>query len=151
VLGPQDSWLTIRGMKTLAVRLDRQQENAARIATWLENNPQVTKVFYPGLKAHPGHELLQSQARGCGAMIAFEVASEELVEKLLLKTAVISFAESLGGVETLITFPALQTHADIEPEKREQLGINNRLLRLSVGIEDVNDLIADLEQAFGHQ
>jgi cystathionine beta-lyase/cystathionine gamma-synthase len=148
VLGPQDSWLTIRGMKTLAVRLDRQQENAARIAVWLENNPQVTKVFYPGLKAHPGHELLQRQARGYGAMIAFEVASEELVEKLLLKTAVISFAESLGGVETLITFPALQTHADIEPEKREQLGINNRLLRLSVGIEDVDDLIADLEQAF---
>jgi cystathionine beta-lyase/cystathionine gamma-synthase len=148
VLGPQDSWLTIRGMKTLAVRLDRQQENAASIAAWLENNPQVTKVFYPGLKAHPGHELLQSQARGYGAMIAFEVASEELVEKLLLKTAVISFAESLGGVETLITFPALQTHADIEPEKREQLGINNRLLRLSVGIEDVADLIADLQQAF---
>ena len=148
VLGPQDSWLTIRGMKTLAVRLDRQQENAARIAVWLENNPQVTKVFYPGLEIHPGHELLQSQATGFGAMIAFEVASPELVEKLLLKTELISFAESLGGVETLITFPALQTHADIEPEKREQLGINNRLLRLSVGIEDVNDLIADLEQAF---
>ena len=151
VLGPQDSWLTIRGLKTLAVRLDRQQENAARIAVWLEENPQVTKVFYPGLKAHPGHELLQSQATGYGAMIAFEVASPELVEKLLLKTELISFAESLGGVETLITFPALQTHADIEPEKREQLGINNRLLRLSVGIEDVNDLIADLEQAFGRQ
>jgi len=148
VLGPQDSWLTIRGMKTLAVRLDRQQENAAKIAAWLENNPQVTKVFYPGLKTHPGHELLLRQARGCGAMVAFEVASPELVEKLLLKTAVISFAESLGGVETLITFPALQTHADIEAEKREQLGINNRLLRLSVGIEDVDDLIADLEQAF---
>jgi cystathionine gamma-synthase/cystathionine beta-lyase len=138
-------------MKTLAVRLDRQQENAARIAVWLEENPQVTKVFYPGLKAHPGHELLKSQATGYGAMIAFEVASPELVEKLLLKTELISFAESLGGVETLITFPALQTHADIEPEKREQLGINNRLLRLSVGIEDVNDLIADLEQAFGRQ
>ena len=148
VLGPQDSWLTIRGLKTLAVRLDRQQENAARIAVWLENNPQVTKVFYPGLKAHPGHELLQSQATGYGAMIAFEVASPELVEKLLLKTELISFAESLGGVETLITFPALQTHADIEPEKREQLGINNRLLRLSVGIEEVNDLIADLELGF---
>ncbi|MBP1728493.1 MAG: Cys/Met metabolism pyridoxal-phosphate-dependent protein, partial [Deltaproteobacteria bacterium] len=148
VLGPQDSWLTIRGLKTLAVRLDRQQENAARIAVWLENNPQVTKVFYPGLKAHPGHELLQSQATGYGAMIAFEVASPELVEKLLLKTELISFAESLGGVETLITFPALQTHADIEPEKREKLGINNRLLRLSVGIEDGADLIADLQQAF---
>jgi len=148
VLGPQDSWLTIRGMKTLAVRLDRQQENAAKIAAWLESNPQVTKVFYPGLKTHPGHELLLRQARGCGAMVAFEVATPELVEKLLLKTEVISFAESLGGVETLITFPALQTHADIEPEKREKLGINNRLLRLSVGIEDVDDLIADLLQAF---
>ncbi len=151
VLGPQDSWLTIRGMKTLGVRLDRQQENAAKIASWLEQNPLVTKVFYPGLKTHPGHDLVQRQARGYGAMIAFEVATPELVEKLLLKTEVISFAESLGGVETLITFPALQTHADIEPEKRDKLGINNRLLRLSVGIEDADDLIADLEQAFTAQ
>jgi len=148
VLGPQDSWLTIRGMKTLSIRLDRQQLNALRVASWLKANPQVSRVIYPGLEDHPGHGLMKEQGRGFGAMIAFEVNSPELVEKLLLKTELISFAESLGGVETLITFPAVQTHADIEPEKRELLGINNRLLRLSVGIEDVDDLIADLAQAF---
>lgn len=148
VLGPQDSWLTIRGMKTLAVRLDRQQDNALNIARWLRDNPLVSKVYYPGLADHPGHDLLQSQADGYGAMVAFEVVSAELVEQLLLRTELISFAESLGGVETLMTFPAVQTHADIEPEKRAALGINDRLLRLSVGIEKIDDLIADLEQAF---
>ena len=148
VLGPQDSWLTIRGMKTLSVRLDRQQENAQKIARWLQGNPNVSRVYYPGLAEHPGHDLLKSQADGYGAMVAFEVTSHELVEKLLLRTELISFAESLGGVETLMTFPAVQTHADIEPAKREALGINDRLLRLSVGIENADDLIADLEQAF---
>ncbi len=148
VLGPQDSWLTIRGMKTLSVRLDRQQQNAQAIAEWLEQHPGVAKVYYPGLADHPGHNLLKRQATGFGAMIAFEVTDQALVEQLLLQTELISFAESLGGVETLITFPEVQTHADIEPEKRARLGINNRLLRLSVGIEDVNDLISDLDQAF---
>ncbi len=148
VLGPQDSWLTIRGMKTLAVRLDRQQENARRIAEWLHSHARVHKVFYPGLPEHPGHSLLKEQARGFGAMIAFEVDDHCLVERLLMKTKVISFAESLGGVESLITFPEGQTHADIEPEIRARLGINNVLLRLSVGIEDADDLIADLAQAF---
>lgn len=148
VLGPQDSWLTIRGMKTLSVRLDRQQENALALARWLAGNPRVTKVYYPGLAGHPGHDLLQEQADGFGAMIAFEVDDHALVEQLLLKTELISFAESLGGVETLMTFPAVQTHADIEPEKRALLGISDRLLRLSVGIENVDDLIADLDQAF---
>ncbi|GAM08161.1 cystathionine gamma-lyase [Geobacter sp. OR-1] len=148
VLGPQDSWLTIRGMKTLSVRLDRQQENAQAIAEWLEQHPLVRKVHYPGLPGHPGHELLKRQGRGFGAMIAFEVVDTSLVEPLLLRTDLISFAESLGGVETLITFPEVQTHADIEPEKREKLGINKVLLRLSVGIEDVHDLIADLDHAF---
>ena len=147
VLGPQDSWLTIRGMKTLAVRLDRQQENARRIAEWLQGERKVRKVFYPGLPEHPGHELLKSQAKGFGAMIAFEVTDPAYVEQLLLKTRLISFAESLGGVESLITFPEVQTHADIPPELRARLGINNRLLRLSVGIEDCDDLIEDLRQA----
>ena len=151
VLGPQDSWLTIRGMKTLSVRLDRQQANAQAIAEWLQQQPQVSKVYYPGLADHPGHALLQKQASGFGAMIAFEVTDPAMVEQLLLKTELISFAESLGGVETLITFPEVQTHADIEPEKRELFGINNRLLRLSVGIEDVADLIADLDQALNHK
>jgi cystathionine gamma-synthase/cystathionine beta-lyase len=148
VLGPQDSWLTIRGMKTLSVRLDRQQENAAKLAHWLSHHPKVTKVCYPGFVDHPGHELLKRQARGFGAMVAFEVASHGLVERLLLKTRLISFAESLGGVETLITFPELQTHADILPEIRARLGINDVLLRLSVGIEHAGDLIDDLAQAF---
>ncbi|MCM2359615.1 MAG: PLP-dependent aspartate aminotransferase family protein [Geobacteraceae bacterium] len=148
VLGPQDSWLTIRGMKTLSVRLDRQQENAGRIARWLAAHPLVRKVHYPGLESHPGHAILKRQARGFGAMIAFEVTEPALVEQLLLKTRLISFAESLGGVETLITFPEVQTHADIEPAIRARLGINNVLLRLSVGIEDADDLIADLAQAF---
>lgn len=146
-LGPQDAWLVIRGMKTLGIRLDRQQENALKIASWLQTHPRVTKVFYPGLHEHPGHELITQQARGYGAMIAFEVDNPSLVEQILVKTELISFAESLGGVESLITFPELQTHADIPPEQRARLGINDRLLRLSVGIEDCDDLIADLAQA----
>ncbi|UFS70082.1 PLP-dependent aspartate aminotransferase family protein [Geomonas sp. RF6] len=147
VLGPQDSFLTIRGMKTLSVRLDRQQENAHAIAHFLVNHPKVARVYYPGLPEHPGHDLMKRISRGFGAMIAFEVTEPELVERLLLKTELISFAESLGGVESLITFPQVQTHADIEPEKQERLGINNVLLRLSVGIEDKDDLIADLAKA----
>ncbi|HBA71993.1 MAG: cystathionine gamma-synthase [Geobacteraceae bacterium GWC2_55_20] len=146
-LGPQDSWLVIRGMKTLSVRLDRHQENAQKIATWLASHPRITKVYYPGLSEHPDHDLMKRNARGFGAMIAFEVDNHALVEQVLLKTGLISFAESLGGVESLITFPEVQTHADIPPELRARLGINNVLLRLSVGIEDAEDLIADLKQA----
>jgi cystathionine gamma-synthase/cystathionine beta-lyase len=148
VLGPQDSWLAIRGLKTLSVRLDRQQQNALAIARWLTRHPKVTQVYYPGLEDHQGHGLLKRQGSGFGAMIAFEVTDHALVEQLLMETELISFAESLGGVESLITFPQVQTHADIEPEKRARLGINDRLLRLSVGIEDIGDLIADLEGAF---
>jgi cystathionine beta-lyase/cystathionine gamma-synthase len=148
VLGPQDSWLVIRGMKTLGVRLDRQQVNAQKIAEWLAGYPKVRKVFYPGLPDHPGHALLKAQASGFGGMISFEVADHSLVKQLLLKTKIISFAESLGGVETLITFPEVQTHADILPVIRQRLGINDVLLRLSVGIESAEDLIGDLEQAF---
>ena len=147
VLGPQDSWLTIRGMKTLGVRLDRQQDNALKIAHWLKTHPLVNKVFFPGLDEHPDHELMKRDARGFGAMIAFEVNCHALVEQVLLKTQLISFAESLGGVESLITFPEVQTHADIPPELRARLGINNVLLRLSVGIEDADDLIEDLRHA----
>lgn len=147
VLGPQDSWLTTRGIKTLGVRLDRQQENAGRIAEWLTTHPRITKVYYPGLENHPDHSLMKREARGFCAMISFEVDNHELVEQILLKTQLISFAESLGGVESLITFPEVQTHADIPPELRARLGINNVLLRLSVGIEDCDDLIEDLRQA----
>lgn len=147
VLAPQDSWLIIRGMKTLGIRLDRHQENALRIATWLEQHPRISKVHYPGLPQHPDHALMKRQARGFGAMIAFEVDKHALVEQVLLKTGLISFAESLGGVESLITFPEVQTHADIPAVLRARLGINNELLRLSVGIEDADDLIEDLRQA----
>jgi cystathionine beta-lyase/cystathionine gamma-synthase len=147
VLGPQDSWLLIRGIKTLGVRLDRQQENALRIARWLKSHPAIARVYYPGLDEHPDHGLMQRHCRGYGAMIAFEVDNPSLVEQILVKTQLISFAESLGGVESLITFPEVQTHADIPQELRARLGINNRLLRLSVGIEDCDDLIGDLAQA----
>lgn len=147
VLSPQDSWLTIRGMKTVGIRLDRQQENAFKIASWLESHPKIAKVYFPGLPTHPDHSLMKRQARGFGAMIAFEVDNRSLVEQVLLNTKLISFAESLGGVESLITFPEVQTHADIPPELRARLGINDRLLRLSVGIEDPSDLIEDLQQA----
>jgi cystathionine beta-lyase/cystathionine gamma-synthase len=147
VLGPQDAWLTTRGIKTLGVRMDRQQENAVRIAQWLTAHPRITKVFYPGLTNHPDHALMKRDSRGFGAMIAFEVDNHALVEQILLKTRLISFAESLGGVESLITFPEVQTHADIPPDLRARLGINNVLLRLSVGIEDCDDLIEDLRQA----
>ncbi len=149
VLGPQDSWLTIRGMKTLSIRLQRQQENAGAIARWLTGHPRVRKVYYPGLPDHPGHQLAKRQGRGYGAMISFEVTDPALVEPLLGRLKLISFAESLGGVETLITLPAVQTHADIDAETRERLGITSSLLRLSVGIEDAEDLTADLRLALG--
>jgi len=146
-LGPQDSWLVIRGMKTLSVRLDRHQENAGKIAAWLASHPRISKVYYPGLAEHSNHQLMKRDSRGFGAMISFEVDNHTLVEQVLLKTKLISFAESLGGVESLITFPEVQTHADIPPELLARLGINNVLLRLSVGIEDCDDLIEDLRQA----
>jgi cystathionine gamma-synthase/cystathionine beta-lyase len=147
VLGPQDSWLTIRGMKTLSIRLERQQASAGRIALWLSRHSKVRKVYYPGLPTHSGHEQAKRQGGGFGAMISFEVMENSFVEPLLSRTRLISFAESLGGVETLITFPAVQTHSDIDSKIRERLGITSTLLRLSVGIEDADDLIADLERA----
>ncbi len=147
ILGPQDSWLIIRGLKTLGIRLDRQTENAYFIARWLACHQAVRKIFYPGLETHPGHTLLKQQAKGFGAMVSFEVENKTAAEEILNKVKLISFAESLGGVETLITYPAFQTHCDLDAAERERLGINDRLLRLSVGIEDAGDLLADLEQA----
>lgn len=147
VLGPQDCWLMLRGIKTLSLRLKKQQENALAVARFLESHPRVAKVFYPGLERHPGHEILARQADGFGAMLSFEVDDPALVPHVLKSVKVFLFAESLGGVESLITFPSVQTHADIDPAIRERLGINDRLLRVSVGIEDVDDLLADLEQA----
>ena len=149
ILGPQDSWLLLRGMKTLAVRLHRQEENARALAQWLERHPAVEKVYYPGLPHHPGHELQRSQAEGFGGMISFTVVDAGLVPRILERVRVISFAESLGGVESLITYPATQTHADIPEEIREMRGITRRLLRLSVGIEALEDLMEDLDRALG--
>ena len=147
VLGPQDCWLVIRGLKTLGIRMDRQLENARTISEWLSRQAGVRRVYYPGLPSDPGYNLLREQARGSGAMVSFEVADRHIAERVLEKVKLISFAESLGGVETLITFPAFQTHADMDPKERERMGINDRLLRLSVGIEDAGDLLADLGQA----
>jgi cystathionine beta-lyase/cystathionine gamma-synthase len=151
VPGPWDCWLVLRGLKTLPLRLDRQQQNAQAIAEWLIGQPRVTKVLYPGLEAHPGHDLLKTQASGFGSIISFEVDDPSLVERMLSTVKVFLFAESLGGVESLITFPAVQTHADMDSDIRSRLGISNRLLRLSVGIEAVGDLIADLASALGNR
>lgn len=148
VLGPQDSWLVIRGMKTLGIRLERQCYNAKKIAEWLAAGGTAGKVYYPGLANHPGHRLLKAQASEFGGMLSFEMSSKEDAIKVLNRIRLISFAESLGGVETLLTFPAFQTHADMDPGERERMGINERLLRLSVGIEDIEDLLCDLNQAF---
>ncbi|MBQ8233393.1 MAG: PLP-dependent transferase [Lachnospiraceae bacterium] len=150
-LAPLDSWLIIRGIKTLAVRLERAQENAGKLAEWLKGRPEVVRVIYPGLPEHPGHSTMKKQASGFGAMLTFEVSSKELVQQTLENVKVIQFAESLGGVETLITYPITQTHADVPPEMLAKNGINDRVLRLSVGIENIDDLINDLEQAFSRE
>jgi cystathionine gamma-synthase len=146
-LSPFDSFLVIRGIKTLAVRMERQQENALRIAQWLRLQPKVKRVLYVGLEDHPGREVHERQTTGYGSMISFEVDTAETAVRLLERVRLIAFAESLGGVESLITYPLLQTHGDVPTETRERLGITDRFLRLSIGIEDVGDLIRDLEQA----
>jgi len=146
-LSPFDSFLMIRGIKTLALRMERHEQNAGIIAKWLCDHSKVKKVFYPGLDSHPDIEITKRQSSGFGGMISFETDSEETAVRALEKVKLILFAESLGGVETLITYPLTQTHADVPPEIREKNGINARLLRLSVGIEDAQDIIEDLKQA----
>ena len=147
VLAPFDSWLMIRGIKTLAVRMERAQENALAIARWLQQHPKVTKVHYVGLPEHPGYAVNAKQSRGSGAMLSFAVDSHATALQVLDRVKVITFAESLGGPESLITLPVTQTHADVSPEERERLGITDSLLRMSVGLENAKDLIADLQQA----
>jgi len=146
-LSPFDSWLIIRGIKTLAVRMDRAEENAHKIADFLMSNHHVTRVLYPGLKDHPGHDIMKEQSRGFGAMITFDVPSKEFAIKVLENLNIILFAESLGGTESLITYPVTQTHADVPAEILERNGIRETTLRLSVGIENVDDLIEDLRHA----
>lgn len=147
-LAPFDSWLILRGIKTLGIRMERAQKNAFRIAEWLACQEAVTRVIYPGLPEHPGYEIMKKQARGFGAMITFQLKSKEFALTILEKVKMIKFAESLGGVETLITYPATQTHADVPKEIREKNGITDATLRLSVGIEDVEDLLDELEIVF---
>lgn len=146
-LAPFDCWLVLRGIKTLAVRMEAAQKNAVKIVEWLQKQKAVTKVIYPGLKEHPGYEIMKKQSRGFGAIVTFNVTDEELAKKILGSVHLIQYAESLGGVETLITYPTTQTHADVPEELRLKNGITPSTLRLSVGIENVDDLIADLEQA----
>ena len=147
-LAPFDAWLLLRGIQTLAVRMDRAEENAMTLAQWLKTRQEVTRVIYPGLPEHPGHALMKQQAHGFGAMLTFEVRDKREVPVLLKAVRLIRFAESLGGTESLLTYPITQTHADVPPEVLAANGLTDRILRLSVGIENINDLRADLEQAF---
>ena len=147
VLATFDCWLVLRGLKTLAVRMERQQENAEKVAKWLSNHPSVSKVYYAGLPEHPGYETNKGQARGGGSMISFRTDSVETAQRVLDKVKLITFAESLGGTESLITYPMVQTHPDVPQAMRERLGITETLLRLSVGLEHVDDIISDLSQA----
>ena len=147
-LDPHAAVLLHRGLKTLAVRVERQNANALHLATLLERHPAVTQVNYPGLESHPGHEIAKRQQRGFGGMVSFEIAGgEEAVRAFVDRLQYFSLAESLGGVESLIEQPAILTHASVPPENRRALDIGDGFIRLSVGIEDVDDLRADLERA----
>jgi cystathionine beta-lyase/cystathionine gamma-synthase len=149
IQGPFDSFLALRGVKTLALRMERQSSSALRIAEWLEKHPKVSKVIYPGLKSHPQHALAKSQMKAFGGMISAELKTDLAGARAFLERCeVFALAESLGAVESLIEHPGIMTHGSVPPEVRAELGITDGLVRLSVGIEDVEDLIADLENAF---
>jgi cystathionine gamma-lyase/cystathionine beta-lyase/cystathionine gamma-lyase/homocysteine desulfhydrase len=148
ILSPFDSWLVLRGIKTLPVRMEAHNANGMTVAKYLAGRKGVQKIYYPGLPEHPGHELAKKQMTGFGGMIAFDLGSLEQAKRFLERLKLCSLGESLGGVETLISHPATMTHASVPPEERARLGITDGLVRISVGIEDVEDLIADLENAF---
>jgi cystathionine beta-lyase/cystathionine gamma-synthase len=150
ILGPLDSWLILRGVKTLALRMRQHDANGREVAGYLANHPKVKKVYYPGLPDHPQHELARRQMTGFGGMIAFDTGSLENAKLVLKNVRLCSLAESLGGVETLISHPATMTHASVPVEHRQRLGITDGLVRISVGVEEVEDLIADLGQALAH-
>jgi len=147
ILSPFESWLILRGVKTLAVRMKQHDESGRKVAAFLAQHKKVKRVFYPGLADHPQHELAKKQMTGFGSMISFETGSMEKANALLKSVRVCTLGESLGGVETLISHPATMTHAAVGAEERARLGITDGLVRLSVGIEDVDDLLADLDQA----
>jgi cystathionine gamma-lyase/cystathionine beta-lyase/cystathionine gamma-lyase/homocysteine desulfhydrase len=150
ILGPFDSWLVLRGTKTLAVRMERHNANGLAVASFLEGQPKVKRVLYPGLASHPQHALARKQMNGFGGMLAFDLGSLDAARRLLNSVRLCSLAESLGGVETLISHPATMTHASVPPDRRADLGITDGLVRISVGIEDIEDLKADLGQALDH-
>ncbi|HEX8367903.1 MAG TPA: cystathionine gamma-synthase [Pyrinomonadaceae bacterium] len=147
ILSPFDSFLVLRGTKTLAVRMEKHDENGRAVANFLAEHPRVQKVYYPGLASHPQHELAKRQQKGFGGMVSFETGSLETAKKVLESVKLCTLAESLGGVESLISHPATMTHASVPQEKRDQLGITGGLVRVSVGIEDIEDIIEDLDQA----
>ena len=147
---PFDSWLTLRGLRTLSVRLERQQRSAGKVAAWLATHPRVQATYYPGLEAHPTHEIARRQQAGFGAMLSFEIdGGEREVRAVLERINVFTLAESLGGVESLVAHPASMTHASMAPEARRTAGIGDTLLRLSIGLEHEEDLLGDLERALG--
>jgi cystathionine beta-lyase/cystathionine gamma-synthase len=147
ILSPMDSWLVMRGTKTLAVRMRQHDENGRIVAQFLAEHPKIQKVYYPGLESHPQYELARRQMSGFGGMIAFETGSLENAKQVLESVRLCTLGESLGGVETLISHPATMTHASVPEPERNRLGITDGLVRVSVGIEDVEDIIADLDQA----
>jgi cystathionine gamma-lyase/homocysteine desulfhydrase len=151
ILSPHDSWLLMRGIKTLGIRMEEHEQNAREIVDFLVQHKEVKNVYYPGLSSHPNHSIAVTQARGFGGMISFEVETEEKARELVKKTKYFTLAESLGAVESLISIPALMTHASIPKERREQLGITDGLIRISVGLEDKDDLIEDLKEALSFQ
>jgi len=150
IMGPFDAWLCLRGIKTLPVRMERHCENAIAIARFLHRHPGVIHVNYPGLPTHPQHTLARRQMRGYGGMISFDLGSLRAAKRLLKRVRLCALAESLGGVETLISHPATMTHASVPAEERRRIGVTDGLVRISVGIEDVQDIIEDLRQAFGN-
>lgn len=147
IMSPFEAWMCLRGIKTLAVRMDRHDMNAKEVATFLSNQRKVKKVNYPGLLSHPQHRLAQKQMRGFGGMISFDLGTLQNAKNFLKRVRLCSLAESLGGVETLISHPATMTHSSVPPEERKAIGVTDGLVRISVGIEDVEDIIADLKQA----
>ena len=149
IMGPMDAWLVLRGTKTLPIRMERTNDNTMRIADYLAKHPRVTRTIYPGLASHPHHALASRQMKGFGGLISFDVGSLERSREVLGRCRLMALAESLGGVETLISHPAMMTHASVPADRRAALGITDGLLRISVGIEDVQDLIDDLAQALG--
>lgn len=148
VLSPHDCWLLLRGLKTLGVRMDRQQENTDKLTRWLLTRPEVKQVYYPGLEDHPGHQICRFQASGFGAVLCFELFNETLAESMITKLKYITLGASLGGVESLISIPAKMSHSFMPPHERKQVGINDGLVRLSVGIEDIEDLKEDFLAAW---